>query len=152
MQVAGGFRDAVRARRPQRILLGREAARLEVAVHLVGRHLHESLPAPAHLLEQHLRAEELRPPEVGGAEDRAVDVRLGGEVDDRVAAAGRAFHICGDRDIALEELDGVEREVRGVAGVGELVEDDDVVAGREEPLDQVGADEAGTACDEDAHG
>ena len=42
-------------------------------------------------------------------------------------------------------------EVRRVAGVGELVEHDHVLAGREQALDEVRADEAGAACDEDPH-
>ena len=64
----------------------------EVAVDLVGRDLDEARAGAAHLLEQHLRAEELGPAEVRRAEDRAVDVGLGGEVDDRVAAVGGLGH------------------------------------------------------------
>ena len=43
-------------------------------------------------------------------------------------------------------LDAVE--VRAVAGVGQLVEDDDLVARRREPAHEVRADEAGAAGDE----
>jgi hypothetical protein len=42
-------------------------------------------------------------------------------------------------------------EVVTVARIGELVEDDDVVAGGDEPLDEVASDEPATACYEDAH-
>ena len=96
------------------------------------------------MLEQHLDAVEVRVPELLGREDGAVDVRLGGEVDDRVAAAACAREVVGLGDVALVELD-VLREVRPVAGVGELVEDDDVLARTEQPFDEVRADEAGAA-------
>ena len=128
-----------------------EPPRGEVAVDLVGRDLDEARAGAAHLLEQHLRAEELGPPEVGRAEDRAVDVGLGGEVDDRVAAVG----CLGDRgrvaDVARDELDPGAVEVRRVARVGQLVEHAHVVARGLEPLGEVGADEAGPAGDEHAH-
>ena len=80
------------------------------------------------MLEQHLRAAELGSAEVLRREDRAVDVGLGGEVDDRVAALGGARDIGRLGDVPLMELDAV-RQVRAVARVRELVEDDDVVAG-----------------------
>ena len=105
VQVAAGLRDAVRARRLERIGLDRGAAGGEVAVDLVGRDLDEAGAAAAHLLEQHLGAEELRPAEVGRAEDRAVDVRLGREVDDRVAAGGRLRDRLRVADVADDELD-----------------------------------------------
>ena len=64
------------------------------------------------------------------AEDRAVDVRLGREVDDRVAAARGLRDGVGVGDVALVELGVDALEVRRVAGVGELVEHDDLVAAR----------------------
>ena len=149
-QVAGGLRRAVRARRPQRVGLARGAARLEVAVDLVGRDLDELLPRLAQVLEQHLGAAELGAAELLGAEDRAVDVRLGREVDDRVAAARRPGDVLRHGDVAVVELDAVG-QVGAVPGVGQLVEDDDVLAGAEQPLDEVRADEAGAAGDEDPH-
>ena len=54
-------------------------------------------------------------------------------------------------DVALVELVLDALEVRAVAGVGQLVEHDDLVAGRREPPHEVRADEAGAAGDEDAH-
>ena len=86
-----------------------------------------------------------------GPENRAVDVRLGGEVDDRVAALRRR----GDRvrvgDVALLELVLDALEVRPVPGVRQLVEDDDLVPAASEAADEVRADEAGAAGDEHAH-
>ena len=149
-QVAGRLGRAVRARRPQRIGLARGAAGLEVAVHLVRRDLDEPLPRLAQMLEQDLRPAELGAAELLGAEDRPVDVRLGGEVHDRVAAARGAGDVLRLGDVALLELDAV-RQVGAVPGVGQLVEDDDVLAGAQQPLDEVRADEAGATCDEDPH-
>ena len=80
------------------------------------------------VVEQHLRAEHVGEDELGRAEDRAVDVRLGGEVDDRVAAGGRARDGLRVGDVALVELVLDALEVRPVAGVGELVEHDDLLA------------------------
>ena len=105
MEVAGGLRDAVRARRLDRIGLDRGAAGGEVAVDLVRRDLDEAGTGAAHFLEQDLRSEELRPAEVGGAEDRAVDVRLGREVDDRVPAGGGLGNRVRVADVAFDELD-----------------------------------------------
>ena len=90
LEVAAGLRGGVGARRPQRVVLARGAPRRDVAVDLVRRDVDEPaarLPRP---LEQHVRAVDVRLDELGGAEDRAVDVRLGGEVDDRLAALGRS--------------------------------------------------------------
>src|SRR5207244_954609 len=49
------------------------------------------------------------------------------------------------------ELAVASVEVLTVPGVRQLVEDDDLVAAGREPLDEVRADEAGTAGYEDAH-
>ena len=54
-------------------------------------------------------------------------------------------------DVALVELVVDAGEVRAVAGVGQLVEDDDLVPRLREAADEVRADEAGAAGDEDAH-
>ena len=85
------------------------------------------------------------------AEDRAVDVGLGGEVDDRVAARGGALDGVGIGDVADDELVLDALEVRGIACVGELVEHDDVVALAARAADEVRADEAGATGDEHAH-
>ena len=102
------------------------------------------------MLEQHLRAAELRAAEVLGAQDRAVDVCLGREVDDRLAAGGCARDVVRLRDVAVVELD-VAGQVRAVARVGQLVEHDDLVACAQQPLREMRADEARAAGDEDAH-
>jgi hypothetical protein len=58
----------------------------------------------ARVVEQHLGAEHVGEDELGRAEDRAVDVRLGGEVDDRVDALGGACDRVGIFDRAVEEV------------------------------------------------
>ena len=82
------------------------------------------------VVEQHLRAEHVGEDELGRAEDRTVDVRLGREVDDRVAAVGRARDGVRVGDVSLVEVVLDAFEVRAVAGVGQLVENDDLVARR----------------------
>ena len=94
------------------------------------------------VVEQHLRPEHVGEDELGRAEDRPVDVRLGGEVDDRVDAVGGARDRVGVGDVALVELVLDALEVRAVAGVRQLVEDGDLVARRGEPAHELGADEA----------
>ncbi len=81
--------------------------------------------------------------------DRAVDVGLGGEVDDRVAALHRLAHDLGVLDRADDEL-GALRQVLAAAGVGELVEHAYLVLGAGE-AHVGGADEAGGAGDEQLH-
>ncbi len=80
------------------------------------------------MLEQRLRADELGATEVGGAEYRAIDVRFGGEIDDRAAATRGALDRLRVADVADDELDAGSLEVRRVTGVGELVEHHDVLA------------------------
>ena len=91
-----------------------------------------------------------------GLVDRAVDVRLGGEVDDRVAALDRRRDGVAVVDVALDELDAVRRqalEVLAPPGVGELVEHAHrVVRVLGEPAaHEVRADEPGAAGDEQLH-
>ena len=109
-------------------------------------------------LEKELRAENVRTSEQARVEHREAVVRLRGEVDDGVDG------LVGERlrrevevgDVALHEHDPVLdiREARAVAGVGEEVVDDDVVVrvALEPVVDEVRADEAGSAGDEQSHG
>jgi hypothetical protein len=87
--------------------------------------------------------------------DRAVDVRLGGEVDHGVAAA----HDVGDElavlDRSLHEAKAVDDtgEVLAAPRVGQLVEDDQLVLGpRLERRAHVGGpDESGAPANEQPH-
>jgi hypothetical protein len=89
--------------------------------------------------------------EIEGLEDRAVDVGLGGEVEDRLAALGGLGNRLGVGDVALHEAVLDPLEVGRVTRVGQLVEHDDVHALRCEAPDEVRADEARAAGDENRH-
>ena len=110
------------------------------AVDLVGRDLQEARAAgrDAAGLEQDVDADDPGRQERLGIEDRAVDVRLGGEVDDRVGAVDQRPDDGRVGDVAADEAEpgGLLRvvtdraEVGLVAGVGQLVEDGDLVPSR----------------------
>ena len=154
-QVRAGLRRAVGRRGVERRGLG-EGALLDRAVDLVGRDLDVAQPVLAGRLEQDERAERVGPHERVGLGDRAIDVRLGGEVDDRVGARDCAGNSGRILDRPLEEREA--RVVLDVAeilvapGVGQLVEDDDLVLARAQShAHEVRADEAGAAADEEPH-
>src|ERR1041385_1567333 len=161
--VAAGLRRRVRIARAERIGLAKRAA-LDRAVDLIGGDLHEALQRRlARLLEQDEDAEDVGFDERVRAHERAVDVGLGGEVDDDVDAAAihplvRLGHVRGLGDVAVHEavilLPLVLGEVLADAGVGELVEVDDagvVAVLVEQETDEVRTDETGAAGDEVTH-
>ena len=87
--------------------------------------------------------------------DGVVVVGLCGVVDHGVGPRDQAVDQVGVADVAHDELDalrGQPRDVLGVAGVGQLVEDGDVRARvlARGVVDEVGADEAAAAGDDDA--
>jgi hypothetical protein len=96
--------------------------------------------------------------EVAGAVDGAIDVGFGGEMHHGVRLEIRegGAHGGGVADVGLEE--GVKwvvceiGEGGEVAGVGEFVDVEDLVAAADEEMDEIGTDEAGATGDEDAHG
>ena len=104
------------------------------------------------VVEQHLGAEDIGQDELGRPQDRTVDVRLGGEVDDRLDSLARARDGSRIGDVALEEVVLDSIEVGPVARVGELVEDRDLVSRRYEPPDELRADETCSPGDEHTHG
>ena len=82
---------------------------------------------------------------------------LGGVVDHGVGPGHEAVDERGVADVAHDELDAVggqPGDVLGVAGVGQLVEDGHVDARvlAHDVVDEVGADEAAAAGDDDALG
>jgi hypothetical protein len=88
--------------------------------------------------------------------DRPIDMRLGGKIDDRPrpVPCQQLRHDCAIADVAAHEfvpgIMGKRSEIAEVAGVGEQVEIEDRLALCGEPIqDEVGADEAGAAGDED---
>ena len=94
-------------------------------------------------------------------QDGAVDVRLGGEVDDGVALGGQLPHERLVSDVGLHEavavacggVVGQPGQVGRIPGVGELVHDRDlVVRAGQAPTHEGRADEAGTAGDQEPPG
>ena len=67
------------------------------------------------------------------------------EVDDRIHGAD-LLDVLTHGDVAATAV-GAFGQVRGIARIGELVEDDHVFVGGQHPLDEVRADEARSACD-----
>ena len=102
---------------------------LDRAVDLVGRDLEVADAGVAGRLEQDEGAEDVGLDELAGRLDRAVDVRLRGEVDERVAALDRRRDRVGVGDVADDQLAALEPlEVLAPARVGELVEHAHLVA------------------------
>ena len=155
-QVRGGLGGAVRRARAVRGLLG-EAGRVverQVAVDLVGRHVVVADAEFATRLEQAVGALHVGAQEGLRVGDGVVVVGLGGVVDHGVRPRDQAVDERGVADVAHDELDAVGRQPRdvlGVAGVGQLVEHGDVDAGvlAHDVVDEVGADEAAAAGDDD---
>ena len=130
-QVAAGFAGGVRAAWRERVRLLRLAGR-HVAVDLVGADLEEPPELrPSRRFEQHPGAPDVGLDEGTGVEDRAVDVRLGGEVDDGVGLRDERLDDVGVGDVALHEREARTvaevGDVARVARVGQLVEDGDSV-------------------------
>lgn len=154
--VGAGLGRAVRGGRVVRSLLG-ELGRVverQVAVDLVGGDVVVADAVLADGLQQaegalHVGAQErLR---VG---DGVVVVGLGGVVHDGVVAGDQPVQQPGVADVAHDELHAVGgqiRDVLGVAGVGQLVQDGHVDAGMvvHHVVHEVAADEAAAARDDD---
>src|SRR5262249_17705311 len=119
------------------------------AVHLIRGNLHPALDAVlAGAVEEDLGAQDVGAEEGARVVDAAVDVALGGEVDDGGDAPGEG----GADGVAVGDVPrdeggpggaGEVGEVGGVAGVGQGVEVDDPEVGvvGQHPADEVAADE-----------
>lgn len=154
--VGGRLGARVRAARVVRRLLGelRRVVEREVAVDLVGG---DVVVADAVLADGLQKAEGAL--HVGAQErlrvrDGVVVVALGGVVHDRVVARHQLVEQRGVADVAHDELHAVggqARDVLGVAGVGQLVQDGDVDARVvvDHIVHEVAADEAAAARDDD---
>ena len=139
----------------------------ERAVDLVGRHVQkaesralgrlERRHVPSGRFEQREGADDVRVDEGLGAVDRPIDVRFGRQIEDGVAAVHprtrRAMAVA-IGDVGLDESDARilngPVEVQQAAGVGQLVDDDEAIGGvSERVVNEIGADEAGSARDEE---
>ncbi len=157
LQVPARFRGRVGAGGSQRVVLG-AGAFVDRTVHLVGGHLHHAGDAQlADGFQERVDAEDVRAKERLRVHDGAVHVGLGGEVDDGVHAFGRPRDRLPVADVGADEAVARVRlhlaQVVRVAGVGELVQVDDVhrlpALPAEQPADEVGADETGASAHKD---
>ena len=153
--VAAGLRGRVGRGRVDRRALG-ERALVDRAVDLVGGDLEVADAGGARRFEQHVGPVDVGLDELSRGLDRAVDVGLGGEVDDRLAALDRGLDRLGVGDVGDDQLEplGVEPlEVLLAPGVGELVEhpDPELGMGLEPVADVGGADEPGPPGDQHVH-
>ncbi len=157
--VGGRLGARVRAARAVRRLLG-ELGRVverQVAVDLVGGDVVVADAVFPHGLQQAEGALDVGAQERLRVGDGVVVVALGGVVHYRVVARDDAVQQRGVADVAHDELHAVggqARDVLGVAGVGQLVQDGDVHLGVvvDHVVHEVAADEAAAASDDDILG
>ena len=154
--VGGRLGGAVRRGRLIRCLLG-ELGRVverQVTVDLVGGDVVVADAVFPHGLQQAEGALDVGAQERLGVRDGVVVVALGGVVHDGVVARDDAIQQLRVADVAHDKLDpvlGQPRDVLGVAGVGQLVQDGHVDARvvLHHVVHEVAADEAATARDDD---
>ena len=157
--VRGRLGARVRAARVIRRLLGELGGVVErqVAVDLVGGDVVVADAVLPHGLQQAEGALDVGAQEGLRVGDGVVVVGLGGVVHDRVVARHQLIEQRGVADVADDELHAVRRQARdvlGVAGVGQLVQDGDVHPGVvvDHVVHEVAADEAAAARDDDVVG
>ena len=163
-EVGRSLRSAVGARRVERGLLGKEKVRSverQIAVDFVGRNLMVARDAVlAAGVEQDARADDVCLEKNFRVLDGAVDVALGGKVDDDVRVLGLEEVIDG---LAVGDVGADECEVfvllrsferLEVAGIGELVKADQTVfrVVLEFVVNEVATDKTGAAGNDDGHG
>ena len=115
----------------------------------------QSVPVLGRSLKQRHRPLDVGGDEIHRAVDGAIDVRFGGEMNHRIRPRVREDPAQrpprpGCRARSRVWFEGIERrsERFGVAGVGQQVEGDDLLAGGHQPPHHTGTDEAGSARDE----
>ena len=154
--VGAGLGRAVRARGLIRRLLGELGGVVEcqVAVDLVGGDVVVADAVLADGLQQAEGALDVGAQEGLGVRNGVVVVALGRVVHDRVVARHQPVQQPGVADVADDELDpilGQARDVLGVAGVGQLVQDGHVHPGVvvDHVVHEIAPDEAAAARDDD---
>ncbi len=88
----------------------------QIAVHLVGRNVVQPHPVPAHRLQHRVGADDVGVQERLGVGQRIVDVRLRGEVHDRVGLGNQLRHQLGVGDVALHQPDVVRPPAPAIRG------------------------------------
>ena len=154
--VGAGLGGAVGARRVVRRLLGELGGVVErkVAVDLVGGDVVVADAVFPHGLQKAEGALDVGAKERLGVGDGVVVVALGGVVHDRVVAGDQPVQQLRVADVAHDELHAVggqARDVLGVAGIGQLVQDGHVHVGVvvHHVVHEVASDEAAAAGDDD---
>ncbi len=149
VHLAGDLRRRVEVlRQAERRVLVDDGRAGRVAVHPDRAREDEAAAAVvAHGLEQRLRAADVHEVGAGRLAGDEVDVGDRGEMQEGVAALDRGAHVLVDAEVAQHEVDVARRSV----GRRHQVEDAGLVPVGLEPVDDVGADEAGAAGDEDLH-
>lgn len=154
--IGAGLGTRVRRGRVVRRLLGelRRVVERQVAVDLVGGDVVVADAVFADGLQQPEGALDVGAQEGLGVGDGVVVVALGGVVHDGVVARYQPVQKPGVADVAHDELHAVRRQARdvlGVAGVGQLVQDGHVHLGVvvHDVVHEVAADEAAAARDDD---
>ena len=157
--VGGGLGARIGRGRLVRRLLGelRRVVERQVAVDLVGGDVVVADAVLPHGLQQAEGALHVGAQEGLRVRDGVVVVALGGVVHDRVVARDDAVQQLRVADVAHDELHAVggqARDVLGVAGVGQLVQDGDAHVGVvvHDVVHEVAADEAAAAGDDDVGG
>ena len=157
--VGAGLGRAVRRGRLIRRLLGelRRVVERQVAVDLVGGDVVVADAVFPHGLQQAEGALDVGAQEGLGVRDGVVVVGLRGVVHDGVVARDEPVQQPGVADVAHDELHAVggqPRDVLGVAGVGQLVQDGNMYARVvvHHVVHEVAADEAAAARDDDVLG
>src|ERR1700687_5746747 len=140
----------------------RGSARLERAVDLVGRDMHEAKlraliscqrrPVSAHRVVQSKRANDIGGDEISGPVNRAIDMALRYEVDDgaRPVCAEQMQDQITVTDVAAHEymarISFKRREIAEIAGVSQLVKIDDRLVDAVEPVEnEIGPYEPGAS-------
>lgn len=157
--IGAGLGQAIRGARLIRRLLGelRRVVERQVAVDLVGGDVVVADAVFPHGLQQAEGALDVGAQEGLRVGDGVVVVGLRGVVHDRVVTGDQLIEQPGIADVAHDELHAVggqARDVLGVAGVGQLVQDGHVHVGVvvHDVVHEVAADEAAAARDDDVPG
>jgi len=124
----------------------------QIAVDLVGRDMVKTLSVLARCLDQCIRAEQVGFDERPRITQRIVIVRFRGEMNHRIVRSGQLVNKISVSYITTNNFDtasGQSSERSCVSCVGELVDHSDLkISGLYDSVDEIGADEASSTCDQ----
>ena len=122
-QIGTGFACGIGRTGIQRRLLGKFPGRAERAINFIGRDLNETLDAmPPRAIEQHARPDHIGMNEILRRINAAIDMRFGGEIDDRVKRMLRheRIHLVGICNIGFEKFVTLAMFLRDAVQIGEI--------------------------------